>query len=268
MKKLFLLTALCLLGFADTLEEILANKKIRIGVRFSQPPYSQLVDGEFVGFEVDLANAIAKKIIGPDAQVELVGVNAADRIPFLDENKADVMIANFSITPERAQKVLFGAPYLTNNEALVSKKDANIDSIDDVNGIPVLVVPGSTSEAFAKSKNWETVPCENTKDCFMKLENGVAKAYLHTNILNATLPLMDMNLETSLPILGNFTFIAPGVEKSNEALIKAVNSAIYELSEEGFFKKAYQDDLEPFYKGALDKKFLLLDDMYNSLNLM
>ncbi|MSN97219.1 transporter substrate-binding domain-containing protein, partial [Campylobacter sp. FMV-PI01] len=74
-----------------------SQKRIKIGVRLSQPPFSVLDgNGNFEGFEVELAKKIGEKIIGRGAKIELVGVNANDRVKFLNDNVADLMIANFT----------------------------------------------------------------------------------------------------------------------------------------------------------------------------
>jgi len=272
MRKLLLCAALCGLCLGNSLNVIKETKTIRIGVRIAQAPYSVLENGEFHGFEVDLAKAVGKKIVGDDGTIELVGVNAADRIPFLKDNKADLMLANFSITPERANQVDFGSAYLSNVEAVVSQKSAAIRKVNDLSAVRVAVIPDTTSEEWLKEKaagmDLTMIHCENTKNCLEKMQNGEAQAYVHTNILIATLPLVDQSLEMSMPNVGNYTFIAPAVAKGNKELLEAVNHAILDLSEDGFFQKAYDDDLEPFYKGTLDRKYLLLDDLYNSMMTM
>ena len=53
------------------------------------------------------------------------------------------------------------------------------------------------------------------------------------------------------------------MQKGNTDLAEAVNQALISLSKEGFFKKAYNDTFEPFYKGTVDKKYFLLDDIYS-----
>lgn len=254
--------------YAATLDEIKQSKTIKIGVRINQPPFSVLEDGNFRGFEVDLAKAIAKKIAGSDVKIEFIGVNAKERIPYLQDEIADMMVANFTITAERAQKVDFSTPYLSNNQAVVSKKEAKITNINQLREHKTLIIPNTTSDEFQKNNpdlRINMIPCDNAKDCYEKLKNGEADSYLHTNILNATLPLIDPTLETSVPIVGCYDFIAVAVKKGNKELLDAVNSAIMELSNESFFQRAYKETLEPFYRGKLDKRYLLLDSVYNML---
>lgn len=251
--------------FANDLATIQSIKKIRIGVRISQPPFSVLnSDGEFEGFEVDLAKKIAQKILGPDGRIELVGVNAGDRIPFLEEDKVDLMVANFSQNAERAKRVSFTMPYLSNNDAAVSRKGSGIKAVKDLYNSKVLAIPNTTSAEWLESKGIKAIYCSDSKDCFEKLLNKEGDVYVHTNILIAYLPLVNPDLEMSIKIAGDINFIAAAAKKDNKELVSAVNNAILELSKEGFFKEAYESTLLPFYKGTLDKKYLLLDDVYNA----
>lgn len=82
MKKT--LSVLFLMGvcFGANLADIQKDKVIKIGVRMDQTPFSAMKNGSFEGFEVELAKAVAKKIAGNDVKIELIGVNAKDRVPF------------------------------------------------------------------------------------------------------------------------------------------------------------------------------------------
>ena len=270
MKKT--LSVLFLMGvcFGANLADIQKDKVIKIGVRMDQTPFSAMKNGSFEGFEVELAKAVAKKIAGNDVKIELIGVNAKDRVPFLQDGRADIMFANMTVTPERMKSVDCSMPYLSSVQSLISKKGSNIKKISDLRDCKILVIPGTTSFDYVKAHpqlGIKDVECENSKDCFKKFQDGEADAYLHTNILNATWTLMDGSLEVSLPVVGEYEFIAVAVAKDNKELLKAVNDALMSLSSEGEFQKLYRDILEPYYRGKIEKKYLLLDDVYNSLSL-
>lgn len=87
-KMTAILLFLCVFGFANDLATIQSTKKVRIGVRLSQPPFSVLnSNNEFEGFEAELAKKLGEKLVGENGYIELVGVSANDRIPFLNNNK-------------------------------------------------------------------------------------------------------------------------------------------------------------------------------------
>lgn len=264
MKKILICLILACCVFGNDLETIISSKKVRIGLRTNQAPFSVLrEDGKFEGFEVEFAKKIGKALVGEDGEIEFIAVEADNRIEFLKENKADLMIANLSINDKRRKQITFSYPYLSNDESVVSKKSANIKNINDLLDKKVLVVPNTTSYEIAQKNGLSNfVFCKNTKECFLKLQNNEAVAYLHTNILISYLTILDESLEMSIPMVGDASFIGVGATLENKKLINFVNDEILRLSKEGFFKDAYKSILEPFYRGTLDKKFLLLDDLY------
>lgn len=262
-----LLLSSCML-FGATLEEIKASKVIKIGVRLNLPPFStQDENDNFVGFEISLAKAIGESIVGKGGEVRLIGLNAKDRIPYLQDEIIDIAIANFTKTQERAKKVDFGIPYLSNTQGILTQKSSGIDNISQLRNEKLLVIKGTTSDEFLQKNAREhlitPVECPNVKECFKMLQNNEAKGYMHTSILIAYLPLLDSNIEFGIPNIGGIEFVCPAVSKGNKELLEAVNDIIIDLSKTNFFKNAYNQTFEPFYKGTVNRKFLLLDDLYS-----
>ena len=84
-----------------------------MGVKNDVPHYALLDQktGEIKGFEVDVAKKLAKEILGDENKIKLVAVNAKTRGPLLDNGTLDVVIATFTITPERKKIYNFSQPY-------------------------------------------------------------------------------------------------------------------------------------------------------------
>ena len=80
-----------------------------------------------------------------------------------------------------------------------------------------------------------------------------------------TYPILDNDVKVDLKNLGESVFLAVAVQKGNKDLVEAINKQLAMLNKSGFFKTAYNDPFEPFYKGTADKKYFLLDDLYNFL---
>ncbi|PSM51386.1 amino acid ABC transporter, periplasmic cysteine-binding protein [Campylobacter blaseri] len=266
MKKNFVAIILALFSiscYANTIEQIISQNEIRIGVRNNYPPFSKFDGHEFTGFEVEFAKEIAKKI-APNAKITLVGLNAKDRIPFLNENKIDMAVAQFSVSPDREKYVDFTMPYFALYKALVTEKSRNIKAISQLTGGKILAIKGTGSRKYIeKNFNGSIVDCENLLDCFEKLKNNEADGYFHSIFALASIPIIDNKYEISVKNAGQTSFVSVGVDKGNESLKAAINRAILELSKEGFFKTAYDQTLGVYYKGTLDKKLFLLDDIYN-----
>lgn len=271
MRKVFtLFIFLTTFIFANTLQEIQTSKTIRIGIRNALPPFSdQDKQGVSHGFEVELAKAVAEKIVGNDGKVELIVIDAKDRIPFLEQNKVDLMIANLINTPERAKRVDFSIPYLSSYLSILTRKEDKITKLNELNGKNLLFIKGTTTEDFIaedkiKKANW--LECSGKMDCFNKIKNKQADGYVHINILIANLPLIDNSTELGIEsITDQIGYGCVGIQKYNDKLREAVDEALLKLAQEGFFADQYENYLEPFYRGTIAKNHLLLEDLYKML---
>ncbi|WP_304339574.1 transporter substrate-binding domain-containing protein [Campylobacter ureolyticus] len=268
MKRIFfiILFGFCVL-FARDLEEIKSSNEIKIGVRTDFPPFSQIKDGEFTGFEVELAKAIGNKILDNKGKVVLVGVEAKDRIPMLKNDQIDLMVANFTMTDERKKAVDFSFPYLLDFMGILAPSNSHLNKLSSFNGKKLLVIPGTTSDEFLKDnktkfKNIEVVSCENLYDCLTKLKNNEGDGYFHTVFSLANIAVIDNTFTITNKAVGHPDYIACGIKKGNSSLLNAVNNAIVKLSKENFFTKAYDETFKIHYKGTIDKKYFLVDDIY------
>jgi putative glutamine transport system substrate-binding protein len=132
---------------ADPVEAIKARGVLKVGVKLDIPKfgYKDPKTGEITGFEVDIARAIAKKIIGDPSKVDLQGVTAKTRGPLLDNGEIDLVIATFTVTEERKQSYNFSDPYFIDGVGLLVKKDAGINGLKDLEGKNIGVAQSATS---------------------------------------------------------------------------------------------------------------------------
>lgn len=134
---------------ADTsLEDIKANGKFVVGLDATFAPMGFTDEkGDIVGFDIDLAKAVAEKL---GVQVEFKPIDWDAKEMELASKNIDVIWNGFSITPERAQKVLFTDPYLSTGQVIVVKKDSPIKTKADLAGKKITLQDGSTSETALK----------------------------------------------------------------------------------------------------------------------
>ena len=152
--------ALCIvvasLGFlnaawADRLEEIITKGVIRIGVPLDVPPFgSQNVNREAEGFDVDIANMVAKAL---GVKLELTQITGANRLPFLLTDKVDVVISVMGLTPERAKQIMFSAPYANTSLAVYGPKNLLVKSAADLGKYKVAAAKGTTQELALSAAN-------------------------------------------------------------------------------------------------------------------
>ncbi len=150
MKKLTAVTALALavlsgLAHADRLEDIKKAGVLRVAAFDSNPPFG-FVDAkskQIEGLDVDYAKALADKL---GVKLQVLPTNPANRIPLLTANKVDLVLANFTITPERAEQVDFSIPYFSSGQQFIVKK-GTLNSPDELNKWRVGVDKGTVNEA-------------------------------------------------------------------------------------------------------------------------
>ena len=252
MKKFISLALASTLGAgllsANTLEQIQADKVIRIGVSEHMAPFSTLQkDGTFTGFEIDFAKEVAKAIVGEGGKIEFIGVPQKERLAYVTDNKVDILIAAYTRNEKRAQVADFSMPYFSINLATVSKKSTGIEHIGDLNGKKVAVIGESNSDVWVRhNPDITPVPCENNKDCYQKVHNGEADAYMHNIVSVAYVPLLDQEFEVSIPKIGETFFDCVVTQKGNDKLVEIIDATIFKLSDEGFFLKKYDETVGPF----------------------
>ena len=132
-----------------TLEEIKEDGSIKIGVFSDKNPFGYVdANGEVKGYDVYFAKRIAKDLLGSEDAVEFVYVEAANRVEYLQSGKVDIILANFTVTEERAEKVDFALPYMKVALGVVSPEEALITDVEQLNGKTLIVVKGTTAEAY------------------------------------------------------------------------------------------------------------------------
>jgi len=146
------LTAIGAAAEAPTLQRIIQNGTLRVGMSGDQAPLNAKDrSGEMMGLEVDLAELLAGAF---EVELEIVQKPFPELLPALKAGEVDVVISGLSITPARTAEVSFVGPYvlsgksiLTKSRLLAAAQDAS--DIDEAN-IKLVALSGSTSESFVK----------------------------------------------------------------------------------------------------------------------
>jgi aspartate/glutamate/glutamine transport system substrate-binding protein len=127
---------------------------LKVGVKIDVPkfgfrnPKTNVIEG----YEIDLAKAIAKKLLGNAEKIDAQGVTAKTRGPLLDNGEIDLVIATFTITDERKKSYNFSDPYFIDGVGLLVKKTAGFKSIKDLNGKKIGVAQSATSKAAVQAE--------------------------------------------------------------------------------------------------------------------
>ena len=165
------------------LTQILKTKKIRIAVSADSPGYGVMnSSGEHEGFDIDVANALGKSL---DAEIEFVTATNESRIPLLQTDKADVVIATFTASDARAQVVDMSDPYAASSTVFMVPADSPISSYADLDGKSVATSRGSVGEQILKASfpKATITGFNTTADSIQALKSGKVDALIENNAI-------------------------------------------------------------------------------------
>ena len=246
----------------SSLEQIKENGKIRIGVFSDKPPFGFVdIDGENQGFDVFIARRFAMDLLGDENAIDFVLVEAANRVEFLETNKVDIILANFTQTPERAEKVDFALPYMKVSLGVVSPDDAQIIDVGQLSGKKLIVNKGTTAEIFFE-KNYpdiELLKYDQNTEAFSALTDGRGVALAHDNTLVLAWARETQGFTVGITSIGEQDVIAPAVKKGNDDLLAWINEEIRELGKENFMHKAYDATLKDVYGEDIDPEMIVVE---------
>jgi len=200
-------------------------------------PVSQKVDG----FDIAIAKEIAKDLGLKEDQIKFVEAVTANRIPFLQEDKVDLIISTFTITDERKQQIEFSRPYYVAGQSVMVKSDnTTIKSVDDLTGKNVCAQSGSTSEAAVKQKVPGAVllPLQVLSACVQAMKDGRVDAVSTDDIQLAGFAIADKSLKM---VGGQFT-VEPygiGVKKGKTDLSGFVTDEVNKMLQDGRWEAIY-----------------------------
>ncbi len=128
----------------SALDTVMAKKQITIAVPTDYPPYGYVgTDLKPIGLDVDMAQLIATRL---GVKVELLPVTSANRIPYLQTKKADLVISTLGKNPEREKVIDFTAAYSPFFQAVFAPKTLAIKSWSDLSGKTVAVTRGAMED--------------------------------------------------------------------------------------------------------------------------
>ena len=231
-----------------TLDEIKADGTISIGVFSDKNPFGYVDEnGQYQGYDVYFAERIGKDL---GVKINYVSTEAASRVEYLETGKVDIVLANYTVTEERAEKVDFALPYMNVALGVVSPESNVITSLDDIKpDDQVIVISGTTAETYLE-KNYPDIKLQKfdtyatAKTSF---ENGTGVAWANDNTEVIAYSLETPGYVVGIPSLGSQDTIAPAVSKGNSSLLDWLNDEIVSLGNENFFHADYEATLLSTY---------------------
>ncbi len=213
--------------------------KLTIGTSAEYEPFEYMEDGEYKGFDLELAELIADDL-GLDFEIvnmDFDGLCAA----VASGTKMDAAFGAITITPKREKEVDFTDSYYMDDQAIVTMKDNagitgdNYAEALNAEGVKIAVQSGSTAEAFVNENFPEAtaVPFKNATDCFAALQSNQAVALVTNRSVAAQLTASSFDNEQVIKLISTGEEYAIAVNKENPELKDAINDTIAKFTEDG-----------------------------------
>ena len=223
---LFSLPVVATQATAD-LADILAAGTVKIAIPESFAPFGSLgASGEYEGYDVDVAKLIAADL---GVELELVPVTSNQRIPFLETDRVDLVIATMGANPERAKSIWFSSAYAPFFSGVFAASDKSIASVADLAGMSVGLTGGTLEDLELTNIAPETTEIIRFGDnaaTRAAFESGQVDVLVSGNTVAAEISAAnaDADIETKFILKESPAFI--GVKKGNIDLLFWVNTFI------------------------------------------
>ena len=228
----------------NTLAAIKQRGVLHVGVRGDAPGFSSidLAANQPVGFEVDLARAIAQRLLGSPDKIEFTIVKSDNRVPLVQNGSIDFFLATATITPDRLKRIDFSNVYYRAGQALLVKSGSPIHSYRDLDGKTVCSVQGSTPEQTIRRlvPKANVVTFETYPECLTGLRGGRVDAVTTDNTILQGYAAQD---PANLAVVGGlFTFepYGAGIRLGNTSLQNAIDAAFADIKKSGEYDRLHQ----------------------------
>lgn len=232
-------TSASLLGVAhaDQLSDIRQRGELVVGVLGTDEPNS-FIDPktrEIVGYEVDLAKAIAEKL---GVKLRLKQLAVAARIPELQQGQVDLLAASLTHNKEREAVIDFSLTTFVTGQKVLVRKDSGIQSLEQLRGRKVVTIKGGTQEPNIRKAvpSVEVVTFDTGPQAFQALQQGKGVAFVNDEV-----SLLDQFAKLGagaadyriLPVNLSIEPLALGIRKGEKAFKTQVDTVLRDLEKSG-----------------------------------
>jgi glutamate transport system substrate-binding protein len=224
--------------------------KLKIGIKFDQPGMGLKKGSEYTGMDVDVAKYIAKELGAAEGDITWVQAPSAQRETLIQTGQVDMVVATYSITDARKEKVSFAGPYfVAGQDLLIRSDDASITGPDSLDGKKLCSVKGSTSAQKVKDKypGVQLQEFGTYSECLPALATGGVDALTTDDTILA-------GYAAQPEFKGKFKVVGQpfseenygvGIKKGDTAKCTKINDAIKKMITDGSWQKAIDANLGP-----------------------
>jgi len=225
----------------STLGKIQEKGEITIGVKYDVPPFGvqNPQTSEIEGFDIEMGKAVAEKLGVEPKFIEAISDN---RIPFLEDGTADLILSTMTINEERVQQIEFSDPYFIARGRVLVPGDSDITGVQDLAGKNVCTALGSTYEANLKEQAPEAKLrlVDSYSECLELLQNGAVDAVSTDDVILTGMIIQDDTLKMVGEELTQEPYGA-GIKKGETEMVEFVNGVFQELKDSGRWAELHQE---------------------------
>lgn len=244
---------------ARTLQDIKDSGTLVIGVFSDKKPFGYVDEnGDYQGYDVYFARRLGQDL---GVELKLVSVDAPNRVEYLSSAKVDIILANFTVTPARAEVVDFALPYMKVALGVVSPDSALITTAAQLAGKTLIVSKGTTAETYFAENHPEVrlLKFDTYTEAFNALLDGRGDALSTDNTEVLAWALENPGFTVGIESLGSLDTIAPAVQKGNDTVRAYIDEEIKALAAENFFHADFDATLKDVYGEAVNPDSLVVE---------
>ena len=224
---------------------------LKIGIKYDQPGLGLKKGNTFSGLDVDVAKYVANELGTSADKITWVQAPSAQRETLISTGQVNFIVATYSITDARKEKVSFAGPYfVAGQDLLIRSDDTSITGPESLNGKKLCSVKGSTSAQKVKEKFANEVQLQEFatySECLPALETGGVDALTTDDAILAGFAAQQENA-------GKFKLVGKpfstenygiGLKKGDTALCQKITDAIKKMQSDGSLDKAIAANLGP-----------------------
>lgn len=221
-------------SMADAVSDITSRGTLRVAVPQDFPPFGSVgTDMQPMGYDIDMAKLIADKM---GVKVELVPVTSANRIPYLQTNKVDLVISSLGKNPDREKVIDFSTPYAPFFNGVFGPADAAVSKAEDLAGKTI----GVTRGAIEDLELTKIAPSDTTIKRYED-NNGTISAFLSGqvelvatgNVVAAAILAKNPPKKPEVKFLIKNSPCYVGLNKNEPGLMEKVNAIIADAKKDG-----------------------------------
>ena len=242
-----------------SIAEIKKSGELIIGVFSDKAPFGYIdKNGNYRGYDIYFAERLAKDL---GVKPKYISLEPANRTEYAKTGKVDIILANFTVTKERAEQVDFALPYMKVAIGVISPENQNITSVEQLKGKKLIVAKGTTAETYFTENHpeIELLKFDQYAETYNALLDKRGDAFSTDNTEVLAWAMKNPEYKVGITHLGKDEVIAPAVQKGNKELLDYINNEIKESAKENFFHKDYEETLAPVYGSSVNPDDLVIE---------